>query len=281
MTNQKKSTIRFSSLENALRLLNVFSMNEPELGISEIAYRLGVANSTASRLVTTLISEGFIAKDQKTNLYRLGTSVLALGHFVQSKLPLFRLTQPVLESLVKQTNETAHIGILKDNDLIYINKIECSHPVRLLSHVGKRNPCHCTSSGQVLMAYQEPYKINEFLQKSFESFSKKTITDQETLRNLLDTVKKQGYSVSIEELHEGVTSIAAPIKDGKGNIIASVTIAGPIQRINNATIPTLIKMVIQAGHEISKRLQLFSDNKVLDRNPLWYKESRSSTSPGI
>ncbi|MET3289202.1 UNVERIFIED_CONTAM: DNA-binding IclR family transcriptional regulator [Brevibacillus sp. OAP136] len=255
MVVQMKEANRYSSLENALRLLNVFSMDEPELGITEMADKLGIANSTVYRLVSTLMSEGFIAKDRQTNLYRLGTSVLALGHYVQSNLPLCKAALSGLTALVQQTNETAHIGILKGDDIIYISKVECSHPVRLLSHVGKRNPCHCTSSGQVLMAYQSPQKVDEYLQKSLTTYSSKTITDPEALRRLFHKIKQQGYALSVEELHTGVTSIAAPITDSKGKIVAAVTIAGPIQRMNHNTIPGLIKMVVQTGKEISKRLE--------------------------
>ena len=231
-------------------------MDEPELGVTDLAERLGIANSTVHRLLTTLMSEGFITKDRQTNLYRLGASILALGNIVQSKLRLNEVAQPVLETLVQQSKETAHVGILKRHDVIYLNKIECSHPVRLLSHAGKRNPVHCTSSGQVLLAFQSPQKIEAFLQHRREPYTRKTITDRKAFRNLLNRIKKQGYSLSIEELHEGVSSIAAPIRNMNGHVVASVTIAGPVQRINNHTIPNLIKLVMHAGDEITERLQL-------------------------
>ncbi len=255
MIGQANPPHAFSSLDNALRILNLFSMDEPELGITELADRMGIAKSTVHRLVTTLMSEGFIARDPQTHLYRLGTSVLALGHVVQSRLNLHATALPVLEHLVQQTNETAHIGILKGTDVIYLTKVECSHPVRLLSHVGKRNPGHCTSSGQILLAYLSPSRLDDILRSPLSRHTKKTITDRETLRHLLKKIKQQGFSVSVEELHEGVTSIAAPVRNNKGEVAAAVTIAGPIQRINHNTVPQLVKMVVHAGHEISERLR--------------------------
>jgi DNA-binding IclR family transcriptional regulator len=255
-----KQNRRFTSLENALRLLNCFSMDEPERGISELAERLGIANSTVHRLVTTLVSEGFLTKDRHTNLYRLGASVLSLGNIVTSRLNIINLARPLLEALVQQSKETAHIGVLKDYELVYLCKIDCSHPVRLLSHEGKRNPIHCTSSGQVLLAYQPPKVIEQFLQRDLEPYTSKTITNPDTFRSLLRQIQKQGFALSIEELHEGVASIAAPVRDPKGKVIASVTIAGPIQRINRHTIPDLIKLVVQTGNEISKRLETHKQN---------------------
>lgn len=242
---------RFNTLENALHLLDLFSLDEPELSATEIADRLGVANSTVHRLVTTLMSEGFIAKDRHTNLYRLGTSIMALGHIVTGQHKIHKISQPVLEVLVQRSNETAHIGILRDFDVIYLNKIECSHPVRLLSHLGKRNPAHCTSTGQVLLAHQPPKVIEEFLSRKLDRYTSKTITDPDDLSKRLSQIKKQGYSLSIEELHEGVSSISAPIRNPKNQAAASVTIAGPTQRINSHTVPNLIKLVIQAANEIS------------------------------
>lgn len=250
-----KDTSAHSSLENALRLLNLFSMDEPEWGISDMAQRLGIANSTVHRLLNTLLAEGFVAKDPRTHLYRLGSSVLALGHLVQSRLNLGQIALPALQRLVQQTNETAHIGILRDNSVIYLTKVECSHPVRLLSHVGKRNDCHCTSSGQVLLAYLPPYRLDEILGKGpFPAYTKKTITDPDKLRTLLAKVRQQGYAVSMEELHDGVCSIAAPVFNARGEVIASVNVAGPVQRMNQSAMPRLIKWVREAANEVSGRL---------------------------
>jgi DNA-binding IclR family transcriptional regulator len=240
-----------STLENALDLLNLFSLDEPEFGVVELAERLGVANSTAHRLVTTLMSEGFITKDQQTKLYRLGTSILALGNLVTTQTKIRQISQPILEALVSRSNETAHIGVLRDFDVIYTNKIECSHPVRLLSHLGKRNPAHCTSTGQVLLAYQPRKAIHEFLLRNLERYTPRTITDQTALLHRLEEIAREGYSLCVEELHQGVSSLSAPIRNPKSQVCAAVTIAGPTQRLNSRTIPNLVKLVVESANEIS------------------------------
>ncbi|MFC4766521.1 IclR family transcriptional regulator [Effusibacillus consociatus] len=265
MTKDEKDEKRFTTLESALHLLDLFSLDEPELGISDIAGRLGIANSTAHRLVTTLMTEGFITKDQHTKLYRLGTSILALGNIVTWQSEIHKISHPVLEVLVQRSNETAHIGVLRGFEVIYLNKMECSHPVRLLSYLGKRNPAHCTSTGQVLLAHQPPKVIEDFLQKKLERYTSKTITDSTTLLNRLKQIKEQGYSLSVEELHEGVSSISAPIRNPKGQVVAAITIAGPIQRINTRTIPNLIELVMKSANEMSHLLQVESrKNKAVD-----------------
>jgi DNA-binding IclR family transcriptional regulator len=221
-----KDKKRFTSLENALRLLELFSWDEPELGINEIAGRLGIANSTAHRLATTLLSEGFLTKDLHNKLYRLGTPTLSLGNIITRQSKLHMTSQYTLETLVQQANETAHIGVLKGVEIMYLNKVECSHPIRLLSYIGKRNPVHCTSTGQVLLAHQSPKFIEEFLLNKLEKYTPKTITDSQALLHRLEQIKKQGYSLCIEEMHKGVSSISAPIRSPKGQVIASISIAG-------------------------------------------------------
>ena len=181
-----------STLENALQLLDLFTPDEPEMNATEIAARLGVANSTVHRLVTTLMSEGFIAKDTRTNQYSLGTSILSRGNLVTKQYSLHEISHPILQRLVEQSNETAHLAVLRGFEVIYLQKIECSHPIRLLSHLGKPNPAHCTSSGQVLLAHQPPKTLEKLRTMEFLKYTSKTITDPEALLRLLHQIKKQG-----------------------------------------------------------------------------------------
>jgi DNA-binding IclR family transcriptional regulator len=255
MKKEKENGKRFTSLENALRLLELFSSGEQELGISDMAERLGTAGSTAHRLATTLMSEGFIAKNRHTNLYRLSTSILALGNIVTRQSDLFNISKPFLEALVRESNETAHIGVLQDFDVVYLSKVECSNPFPLLSYPGKRNPAHCTSTGQVLLAHQPPKVMEAFLLTELKRYTSKTITDPTALLQLFKQIEKQGYALSVEELHEGVASISAPIRNGKGRTVASISIAGPTQRINARTIPRLIQLVMKSADEISRHLK--------------------------
>jgi len=249
------NSYHYSSLRNALRLLNLFSVEEPELQLEEIASQLEIGQSTAYRLVHTLIMEGFIVRDPSAKSYRLAASVLALGHTLIKKENLYHLSIDIIEKLAVRTGETAHIGILKDLQLLYLLKIDSAHPVHLLSHAGKKNPLHSTSTGQVLLACQEMSTIEQVTERGLVSFTSKTINDSVKLKNLLETIRTTGYAVSKEELHEGVVSIAAPVRNRKNKTIAAVSIAGPITRINERTIPKLIKQVKQAAAEVTTRLQ--------------------------
>ena len=230
-------------------------MAEPELTLEEMARKLEIGQSTAYRLVHTLMVEGFIVRDLSTKSYRLSASLLALGHTLIKKEKLYHMSIDNIENLAERTGETAHIGILKDYQLLYLLKIDSTHPVHLLSHAGKKNPLHCTSTGQVLLAYQEQPTIEHVIERGLPSFTAKTITDPLKLKDLLHKIRTKGYAVSKEELHEGVVSISSPVMNRKSNIIAAVSIAGPSSRINDRTIPKFIKLVQQAAEEVMKNIK--------------------------
>ncbi|MEK4201731.1 MULTISPECIES: IclR family transcriptional regulator [Cytobacillus] len=249
-----KTTSRLSSVQNALRILKSFSTYQPVQKVSELAVELGLAKSTVSRLVATLVSEGFLIKDDDSRGYRLGLSVLTLGGIVTNNLEIYKEAAPVLNKLVNNTGETAHLAILDGIDTIYIHKEECHHPVRILTHIGRKNPSYCTSTGKVLLAFNDDYLVEEIIKQGLRSFTSNTITDPILLKSELDQVRKQNYALSTEELTEGTKSIAAPIRDHRGKVVCAVNIVGPIQRMNDYHIPEMAKRVIEAGNEASKRL---------------------------
>ncbi len=246
---------QYSSFRNALRLLNLFTANEPELQLEDIASGLEVGQSTAYRLVHTLIEEGFVVRDPSAKSYRLAASFLAYSQTIITKVDLCNVSLELIERLAETTGETAHISVLKDHEALYLLKIDSFYPVHLLSHAGRKNPLHCTSTGQVLLAYQPDLMIEQVINKGLTAYTSKTITDPIELKNLLQTIRTQGYAVSKEELHEGVGSIAAPVKNNEGKVIAAVSIAGPTRRINQHTVPKIIKQVEQAADEVTKKLQ--------------------------
>ncbi|MGG2198333.1 MULTISPECIES: IclR family transcriptional regulator [Paenibacillus] len=247
---------RLSSVQNAIRLLNVFSVEEAELGISELSDKLGIAKSTVHRLVTTLASEGFIAKDKNTNQYRLGISILALSNVLTSTMPVHQAALPVLHELGKKTKESFLFGIFRGDEVIFLNRIVGGLDfIPALSEIGSRVPAHCTSSGQVFLAYQPKEVVDRIINKGLKRYTKTTITEAHLMHALLRKVREQGYAVSIGELHEGITSIAAPIRNAKGQVVATVSMPGPAQRITPDNIPLLTKHVLQAAKEISLRYQ--------------------------
>ncbi|WP_413300287.1 IclR family transcriptional regulator [Bacillus sp. 1P10SD] len=243
-----------SSLRNALKLLNLFSHEEPEMTLSQIAVKLNVGISTAHRLTSTLLDDGLLKKDSLTKNFRLGTSILAMGNTILSQYELCQVSRTIQEQLVQATGETVHLSIVKEYHVMYLQKMDCKHHVYLQSHIGKQNPIYCTSSGQVILAYQSNDFIENVIDIGLDAYTPNTITSPERLKSVLADIRLQGFAYSIEELHKGVSSIAAPIKNQSGDVIASVSIAGPSTRINPHKLPALAKLVKNAGEKISEQL---------------------------
>lgn len=170
MRIEKRSSEEYllSSVRNALRILRSFSEDETEKRVSKLAVELGIGKSTVSRLLATLESEGFARRDPESQKWQLGLTVLSLGGIVKRQLQLTKESRPVLMKLVKQTGESAHVAILEEADVIYIEQMESPHPLRL-PHVGKRNPAFCTSTGKVLLAHKKRRIFGDGYFKRFNS----------------------------------------------------------------------------------------------------------------
>lgn len=254
MVKKQNNLQTLSSVRNALRILKSFSTFEPTKRVQELSESLGLAKSTVSRLLATLASEGFVIKDEKTKAYRLGLSVLTLGGIITNSLEIHKEAAPVLYKLVNDTGETAHLAILDGLDTIYIHKEECNHPVRILTHLGRRNPAYCTSSGKVLLAFNESNIVEKVIENGLVPYKPNTITNPDELRKELEKVRQQGFAVSTEELTEGTRSIAAPIRDYTGKVVCAITVVGPIQRMTDHKMMGIAKKVIEAANEASERL---------------------------
>lgn len=260
MNSLKNHNYLLNSVKNGLRILKVFSMNQPELGVTEIAHFLGLSKSTVSRSISILVQEGFLEKSPNSTKYRLGLTLLCLSGIITSYMEIHREAKSTLKSLVERLGESAHISVLEGANIVYLDKVECKHPVRLLSDIGRINPAFCTSSGKVLLAHQSEMIINQATNFGLPAMGPNSITDPELFRKNLIDVRNQGYAVCIDELHEGAVSIGAPIRDYTGHVIAAVSVVGPRERIDDHKIPNFLSAVLGAGIEISSKMGYVGGN---------------------
>ncbi len=243
-----------SSLKNALRALKCFTMDEPEKGITEIAGALNLSKSTVHRVMTTLAQEGFVRRDETTHRYRLGLNVLSLGGIIMSNLEIYREGQHLLEEFLNRFDETVHLAVLEDYQTVYVSKLECKHPVQILTHVGRKNPLYCTSSGKAILAYQKRAIIEEVVQRGLTKYTETTITDSKKLLTELQKIRECGYATSHGEIRDGVYSVAVPVRDYTRDVIGAVTVVGPASRFTEQKIQTFAKQLGTMGKEISSRL---------------------------
>ncbi len=243
MTNDKK----YSSLDNALRILNLYSAEQEEFGVHEAAEQIGVAPSTAHRLLNTLRKEGFLVKD--ANQYRLGVSILALGTVLQSSTPLIHESHEILKELSIQTNETVQLGIRQNGHVLYINGANSPDPIGYHAYEGQKFPLHTTSAGKILLMQESPGAIQHYFQ---------SIDEQGTYENVvytLEEIRTKKYAITNNEPYPGVTSLSSAVKTRSGKTIAAIEVIGPSQRFTKKKLPQFINLINEAAEQLSRNVK--------------------------
>ena len=249
-----KSASRLSSVANSIRLLKTFTDEEHELGVSSLVKRLGLAKSTVHRLASTLIRDDMLEQDKETGKYRLGLALFELGARVRRKMNVFNEAQAALKELVDKTGETAHLTLLDHASVLFLYKFESRQAIRMKSVLGARVPAHCTADGKALLAYQTDEMVESIAVDGLAAVTPKTIIDVRLLLADLAQVRARGYALDDEETEIGLRAIAAPIRDHTGEVVAAISIAGPIQRMTKKVVLSYAPKVVAAAVAISARL---------------------------
>jgi IclR family transcriptional regulator, KDG regulon repressor len=243
------------TVTNAARLLKAFLTREESLGVSELSRRLGLGKSAVHRLLTTLAAEGLVEQDPATGGYRLGLVVFELGEAVRVHMDLHAAAGSVLAHLREETGESAQVGMLDGHDVVYVDRLESSHALRLFTETGRRVPVHCTSSGKVLMAFaSEPVRERFLATATLTRHTPHTLTDPDEMRRALGTVRARGWADAVDEREIGIASLAAPIRDRHGAVVAAIGIGAPVSRFRAMPRKRLARVVVEAGEAVSRRL---------------------------
>ncbi|WP_087974908.1 IclR family transcriptional regulator [Oceanobacillus rekensis] len=252
--DQLESKKLLSSVNNSMRVLRAFTMDQPQKGVRELAKELDIGKSSVQRILTTLAANDFVRKNEETNKYELGISVLELSSIFLEHIDLHHEAFPIVTKLAHTHKETSHLAILDKLHVVYLCKVESQHSVQLSSHSGLHLHTHCTSSGKLLLAHSDPYLVEAFMRNSPMKFTSTTITDRDEFYNELKRIRKQGYSVSRGEYRKDVTSVSAPILDHSCNVIAAVNLVGPSNRFTKPRIQFFARELLNAGELISEKL---------------------------
>ncbi len=241
------------SVHRALKIIELIA-EKKSLTLPEITQALNLPKSSAYEILSTLCKEEFICRD-KNNEYSLGIRLIELGNKAQLNLEIRRIATPILRQLNEELDETVHLTVLDNDEILYVECFESTKRLRTYSVIGIRAPLHCTAVGKAILAMQEEDEIKRIIKtRGLPKFTKNTITDEKKLLAELKETKKRGYSIDNMEHEEGVRCVGAPIFDMTGKVYASISISGPSQRINTETIPSIGKLVMEKANKISKLL---------------------------
>lgn len=246
---------RIQAIERAVAILNAFSAERPELGVTELAEQLGLHKSTVHRFAVNLQVAGLLERDARSGRYRLGLRIFELGRLVMQQMNLWDEALPFLESLVRDTGETGHLAVLDDGEAIYTERVEARRALRVPSAIGRGYPAHATNLGKVLLADLSDEELNQVVERhGLNAYTQKTITAVEVLEGELAHIREQGFAVDNEEYDEGLRCIGAPIHDHSGQVVAAIGIGGPVTRVTPERVEELAEVVIEASRGLSRRL---------------------------
>ncbi|MFD0927900.1 IclR family transcriptional regulator [Williamsia deligens] len=252
MTKRDVPAASVQSVDRALEVLEILG-RDGEGGVSDIADALGVHKSTVSRLVSVLESRGFVEQISDRGKYRLGFTVVRLAGATMSRRDLGRESRDICEPLAYEVGETVNLAVLDADRAVNVTEANGGAGIALRTFVGQSCPAHATSSGKVLLAGLAEARLAPYL-GALERFTPATIVTEPALREELATVRGQGWAAARDELEDGLTAVAAPVRDHTGDVVAALSISGPTFRMGADRIPALSAAAISAADAVSGRL---------------------------
>jgi DNA-binding IclR family transcriptional regulator len=240
------------TVDRALRILSDLGGGPKTL--DQLAALLGVHKSTALRLLQTLESQGFARHDEQ-HRYRLGPRLFALAHQALDELDIRRLAAPHLAALNQKHGHTVHLAVYVEGTVVYIDKYEGRHPVRMNSRIGALAPAHCTAVGKVLLAgLPEPLRKGAISRLGFERYTPNTITKPDDFEAELAKVAAQGYAQDRAEHEDYINCVAAPIRDAGGAVLAAASVSVPEPVLNHSGVLALLPDLLAAADAASAEL---------------------------
>ncbi len=275
-SSKSKSEYAIQTVTNALRMLEVFH-TESEMGVSDLARRLGLHKNNAFRLLATLELAGYVQQTPSTELYHLGPRCLELGHAFARSHSLMSQARVILEELADETGETVHLGVLRGEEVVHLDGVLPDQLVLTGLRVGKRLPAHCTALGKVLLAGAiadqglsapvggtlasegntggRPSGGTEIAGRTLQRYTESTLVDGAKLADELRGISLQGYAPDLEEYAQGLRCVAAPVRDASARVIAALSLSGPSLRLTDEVLHgEAARAVTAAATRLSRKM---------------------------
>jgi len=258
-SKRPKSDYAIQTVTNALSLLEAFQ-DEEELGVSELSRRLGLHKNNVFRLLATLEERGYVEQAPRSDRYMLGARCLEFSQALARRHGLLRLARPLLRELGRRTAESAHLGVLRDLEVVHLDGELGDGLVKACLRVGQRLPVHCTALGKALLAFSDD-GLRQALDRMrgadgrLEERTRATLVDREKLLEDLNTVRLRGFSLDLEECESGLRCVAAPVLDAEGRGVAALSLSAPAFRADPETLESrLAPEVMAAAERLSRSL---------------------------
>ncbi|TBH15457.1 IclR family transcriptional regulator [Thermus thermamylovorans] len=235
-------------------VLELFTRERPEWGVSEVAKALGLPKSSAHALLATLAQIGLL-KRSREGRYRLGWRILALAQVLLYTSSWRQEARRAMEELVARFGETTHLAVLECGRVVYVDKLEGTRAVKVATTgVGVELPAHCSGVGKVLLAFRSWEEVESIVaERGMPAFTPNTITTLDELRTELQAVRERGYAYDIEEVVPELCCVAAPIRDHTGEVVAAMSLSVPFYRFQQLK-EEYRRAILEATRAVSERL---------------------------
>ena len=271
-----KDRYLINSILRAGNILKCFSGEKAHFKVSEVARLLHLDRSTTYRILLTLEKGGFLEKDTKTGEYSLGVAAFEVGNAYLGRADFPRIAKPIMSDLALEVQETVHLAILSQTEILYVDKVDSPRTLGVMSKVGQRGPVYCTALGKVLLAFLPDEERSKILGRiQFEPLTRNTITSKKGFLEDLKEVRRRGYARDHREIEEDVECIAAPIRNHLGEVIAGISISGPQRKTHIPREKMFAGHVMKAAAVISSKLGHKSSQKI-ETTEVTEKDSVSS-----
>lgn len=247
------------SVNRALDVLLCFSVDSPELSMTQIAEKININKSTVHRLLLTLEKRHFVERDPVTGLYQLGYNALQMAYLVQEHNSLRKMAEPYLLQLLEDLRENVNLSILDGADVVYLHVIESPQRVKLAASTGQRLPAFCTASGKAILALLPEEMVRRTLARNMTQYTATTIQTEEAFFEEMRIARERGFALAEQEYEEGINAIAAPITGRDGRPIASLAIAGPSFRLTREKMLEMSAQVVAAARRLSQEILISCD----------------------
>jgi DNA-binding IclR family transcriptional regulator len=243
------------SLDRGLDVLELLDASEQDVGVRDVARKLGLSPAIVQRLINTLCERGYLLRDGDTRRYRLGYRSIGLGSDRARSGDVVSLAQSELRRLTEQHRVNAFLGTLKEGRAVYLVTVQGDGPIAIRAGAGEQMPLHSTAIGKVLLASLDGAVSRMLLGKrKLQRITERTITDPDKLLRSLDRIRSQGFATVREENLPGVLSVGAPIRDAGGSVVAAVSVAYPRSLDPALSLEAMTPHVVKVAERISRRI---------------------------
>ncbi len=254
---RKKDGEYLSTLERGLSVLRAFSKERPEMTLSEVASETGLSPAVARRCLHTLAELGYVGRKDKRFL--LTPEVMGFASAFLESMNLEEVVRPHLQTVRDKTGDSSSLAVLSGFDILYLVHVSTNRMIRLVAGFGTRFPAYPTSLGRVLLAHQPDEAIERYLATAeFSKFTDKTVTSKSKLREILKRCRREGYAAIQDELDYGIVSVAVPVFDEAGDVLAAINCSTATTRVNQEDmVETRLPLLRLAARDIETELRRY------------------------